>query len=79
MTKTEKYFRKRFLATQSPETRIFGGLLLLIGPSVVDQTGNIYAGLYYPMIVAGITFVVGAIFPLETHGHKIWYEPGPGA
>ncbi len=53
---------------------VFGGLLPVIGLSVVAQTGNIYAGLYYPMIVAGITFIVGAIFLRETHGHKIWEE-----
>ncbi|HEX6124353.1 MAG TPA: MFS transporter, partial [Pyrinomonadaceae bacterium] len=53
---------------------VFGGLLPLIGLSVIAQTGNIYAGLYYPMIVAAITFVVGAIFLRETHGHKIWEE-----
>ena len=32
---------------------VFGGLLPLIGLSSVAATGNIYAGLYYPMIVAG--------------------------
>ena len=53
---------------------VFGGLLPLIGVSLIAQTGNIYAGLYYPMIIAGITFVVGAIFLRETHGHRIWDE-----
>jgi len=53
---------------------IFGGLLPLIGLSVVASTGNIYAGLYYPIIVAGITFIVGAIFLRETHAQKIWDE-----
>jgi MFS family permease len=53
---------------------VFGGLLPLIGLSVIAQTGNIYAGLYYPMIVAGITFVVGSLLLKETHGHKIWEE-----
>jgi ATP/ADP translocase len=53
---------------------VFGGLLPLIGLSVIAQTGNIYAGLYYPMIIAGMTFVFGAIFLRETHGHKIWDE-----
>jgi MFS family permease len=53
---------------------VFGGLLPLIGLSVIAQTGNIYAGLYYPMTVAGLTFIVGAIFLKETHGHKIWEE-----
>src|SRR6185295_17927489 len=31
---------------------VFGGLLPLIGLTVISQTGNIYAGLYYPIIVA---------------------------
>jgi MFS family permease len=53
---------------------VFGGLLPVIGLSVVAETGNIYAGLYYPMIVAGVTFIVGSIFLKETHGHKIWDE-----
>ncbi|MDI1243037.1 MAG: MFS transporter [bacterium] len=53
---------------------VFGGLLPLIGVSLIAQTGNIYAGLYYPMIIAGITFVIGAIFLRETHGHRIWDE-----
>jgi MFS family permease len=53
---------------------VFGGLLPVIGLSVVAQTGNIYAGLYYPIAVAAITFVIGAIFLKETHGHKIWEE-----
>jgi len=58
---------------------IFGGLLPLIGLSVVAQTGNIYAGLYYPMIVAGITFIVGAIFLRETHSERIWDEVSQGS
>lgn len=53
---------------------VFGGLLPLIGLSVVAQTGNIYAGLYYPIIVASITFVVGSLLLKETHGHRIWEE-----
>ena len=53
---------------------VFGGLLPVIGVSIVAQTGNIYAGLYYPMIIAGITFIVGTIFLKETRGHKIWDE-----
>jgi MFS family permease len=53
---------------------VFGGLLPVIGLTVVAQTGNIYAGLYYPIIVAAITFVVGALLLKETHGHRIWEE-----
>jgi MFS family permease len=53
---------------------VFGGLLPLIGLTVIAKTGNIYAGLYYPIIVASITFVVGSILLRETHGHRIWEE-----
>jgi MFS family permease len=53
---------------------VFGGLLPLIGLYSVAATGNIYAGLYYPMIVAGLTFIIGSIFLTETHGTLIWSE-----
>jgi MFS family permease len=53
---------------------IFGGLLPLIGLSICAATGNLYAGLYYPMAVAGVTFVVGCLMLRETHGTRIWYE-----
>jgi len=51
---------------------VFGGLLPLIGLSIVAQTGNIYAGLYYPMAVAASTFVIGSLLLKETHAHLIW-------
>ena len=53
---------------------VFGGLLPVIGVSIIAETGDIYAGLYYPMIIAGITFIVGSIFLKETRGHRIWEE-----
>jgi hypothetical protein len=53
---------------------VFGGLLPLIGLSSVAATGNIYAGLYYPMIVAALTFVIGSLLLKETHGTLIWDE-----
>ncbi len=53
---------------------VFGGMLPLIGLSLCAGTGNIYAGLYYPMIVAGMTFIVGSLLLRETHGHRIWDE-----
>jgi len=55
---------------------VFGGLLPLIGLSVCAATHNIYAGLYYPMAVASLTFIVGSLLLKETHGHKIWDEVG---
>jgi MFS family permease len=53
---------------------VFGGLLPLIGLSVIAETGNIYAGLYYPIAVAGITFVVGSLLLRETKHRLIWDE-----
>jgi MFS family permease len=53
---------------------VFGGLLPLIGLWSVAATGNIYAGLYYPMIVAGMTFIVGNLLLKETSGTRIWAE-----
>jgi len=55
---------------------VFGGLLPLIGLSSVAATGDIYAGLWYPMIVAGVTFIVGSLLLKETHGNRIWDETG---
>jgi MFS family permease len=57
---------------------VFGGLLPLIGLSVIAQTGNIYAGLYYPIAVAGLTFVVGSLLLRETKHVLIWQEVAPG-
>ena len=53
---------------------VFGGLLPLISLSLVARTGNIYAGLYYPIIVTSITFVVGSLLPPETRHIRIWDE-----
>jgi MFS family permease len=53
---------------------VFGGLLPLIGLYVVASTGNIYAGLYYPIIVAGATFIVGSLLLKETRHVLIWDE-----
>jgi MFS family permease len=44
---------------------VFGGMVPLIGTYFVDKTGDMYAGLYYPIAIALITFVVGSIFIKE--------------
>jgi hypothetical protein len=44
----------------------FGGLLPATAFAIVASTGDIYAGLWYPIIFASITAVVGAIFLPET-------------
>jgi MFS family permease len=53
---------------------VFGGLLPLIGVLIVAQTGNIYAGLYYPIAIASITFIVGSLLLTETRSVLIWKE-----
>jgi MFS family permease len=59
---------------------VFGGLLPLIGLISCAATGNLYAGLWYPMIIASITFVVGSLLLKETRHVRIWDEaPGQAA
>ena len=53
---------------------VFGGLLPVIGLTVVAQTGNIYAGLYYPIAIASVTFIVGSLLLKETKHTLIWDE-----
>jgi MFS family permease len=55
---------------------VFGGLVPLVGLSMCAATGNIYAGLWYPMAVASMTFIVGSILLKETVHIKIWTEVG---
>ncbi len=44
----------------------FGGMLPLLTTAIVATTGNIYDGLWYPIGVAVMTVVIGAIFLRET-------------
>lgn len=53
---------------------IFGGLLPVIGLSLCAATGNIYAGLYYPLAICVITLVIGSLFLKETRATRIWEE-----
>jgi MFS family permease len=53
---------------------VFGGLLPVIGLTISAITGNIYAGLWYPIAVALLTFFVGSIFLKETRHVRIWDE-----
>jgi MFS family permease len=57
----------------------FGGFLPIIATSLVARTGNIYAGLAFPIIVALITVVVGSIFLRDQHNESIWAEVHKGA
>jgi hypothetical protein len=49
----------------------FGGMLPLLATAMVAKAGNIYYGLWYPIVVALITVVVGTLFLRETKDRSI--------
>jgi hypothetical protein len=49
----------------------FGGFLPATVFAIVAATGNIYSGLWYPIIVAAMSFVIGLIFLPETKDRDI--------
>jgi MFS family permease len=54
----------------------FGGFLPLIAAGLLTATGNLYAGLVYPITVALITVIVGGLFIRESRHVRIWDEVG---
>ncbi|MGO4470067.1 MFS transporter, partial [Pseudoduganella sp. RAF53_2] len=50
----------------------FGGLLPTISFSLVAFKGDIYYGLWYPIVIALITAVIGALFVRETKDNDIY-------
>ena len=50
----------------------FGGLLPTISFALVAQNGNIYYGLWYPIAIAAMTFVIGMLFVRETKDVDIY-------
>jgi MFS family permease len=53
---------------------VFGGLVPLVCVWIPAATGNPFDGLYYPITIAAITFVVGVIALHDTRNVKIWTE-----
>ena len=49
----------------------FGGFLPTISFALVAASGNIYQGLWYPIIVAAVTAVIGAFALQETHRSRV--------
>ena len=49
----------------------FGGMLPLFATAMVAAKGNIFYGLWYPVVVALMTFVIGALFLKETKDRDI--------
>jgi MFS family permease len=54
----------------------FGGFLPLIAGLILTATGNIYAPLIYPIIVALMTVVIGYLYLRESRHVRIWDEVG---
>jgi hypothetical protein len=52
----------------------FGGFLPAISFSIVAATGNIYSGLWYPIVIASITFVIGMLFVKETKDSPVYHQ-----
>ncbi len=50
----------------------FGGFLPPMAFAIVATTGNIYSGLWYPVVIALVTVVVGLLFLPETRGRDIY-------
>ena len=49
----------------------FGGFLPAITVAIVAATGDSYSGLWYPVVIASITFVIGLLFVSETRGKSL--------
>jgi MFS family permease len=50
----------------------FGGFLPATAFAIVAMKGNIYSGLWYPIVIALITFVIGMLFVKETKNSDIY-------
>ncbi|MBO9543456.1 MFS transporter [Caulobacter sp.] len=49
----------------------FGGFLPTTAFAIVAATGNIYSGLWYPVIIAGVTAIIGGLFLKDTRNNVI--------
>jgi len=54
----------------------FGGMLPLLATAMVAAYGDIYFGLWYPIVVAVMTLIIGAVFLRETKDVDIRSESG---
>jgi len=50
----------------------FGGFLPTTAFAIVASTGNMYNGLWYPIVIALMTFVIGMLFVRETKDVDIY-------
>ena len=54
----------------------FGGFLPALAFAIVAATGSIYSGLWYPIAIAAMTFVIGMLFLPETKDRDIYTYDG---
>jgi hypothetical protein len=52
----------------------FGGLLPTTAFAIVAQTGNMYNGLWYPILIASATVIIGTLFVKETKDVDIYAD-----
>src|SRR5262249_28792749 len=52
----------------------FGGFLPATAFAIVAANGNLYSGLWYPIVIAMMTFVIGVIFVRETKDSNIYAQ-----
>jgi len=57
----------------------FGGMLPLLATALVAATGDIYYGLWYPIGVSIMTFVIGLVFLRDTKDRDLEAEPALAA
>ena len=57
----------------------FGGLMPATAFAIIAQTGDVYAGLWYPIIIALATVVIGIFMVPETYKRDIFSENADGS
>jgi hypothetical protein len=56
----------------------FGGMLPLLATAMVAATGDIYFGLWYPIVVAAVSLVIGALFLRDNLSRDLEHHPARG-
>jgi len=52
----------------------FGGFLPATAFAIVAAKGDIYSGLWYPIVIALATFVIGMLFVKDTRKSNVYHE-----
>jgi MFS family permease len=57
----------------------FGGLMPATAFAMIAQTGDVYYGLWYPIVIALMTVVIGTLFVPETKDRDLFAENADGS